>query len=211
MLVQDVMQTRIVTIKPDTMLPQALRLIGQRGVRHLPVVRGDELVGIVADRDVKRTLASAGSLKPLDLAQLVDRLRVSEIMTPTVITIGPRFPVEEAARVMIKEQIGALPVIEAGRLVGLVTERDVLRVFVAALGAGAPSSRLDVALGDGPSALTKLVEAIAGTGTAISSIVTVTGRDGTKEAVVRVATTDPGAAIEALEAQGFATRDTWRG
>jgi acetoin utilization protein AcuB len=128
-----------------------------------------------------------------------------------VITIGPRFPVEEAARVMIKEQIGALPVIEAGRLVGLVTERDVLRVFVAALGAGAPSSRLDVALGDGPSALTKLVEAIAGTGTAISSIVTVTGRDGTKEAVVRVATTDPGAAIEALEARGFATRDTWRG
>jgi acetoin utilization protein AcuB len=134
MLVQDVMQTKLFTVTPETTLPEALRLTGQRGVRHLPVLDGDRLVGIVSDRDLKRAMASpATSLVVHELNYLLDRLRVGEIMTRKVITIGRMFPIEAAGSLMVREKIGALPVTDDARLVGLVTETDVLRLFVRAL------------------------------------------------------------------------------
>jgi acetoin utilization protein AcuB len=212
MLVQDVMHTTLTTITPKTTLPQAMRLVQQRGIRHLPVVENGELVGIVSDRDLKRAMASpATSLEVRELNYLLDRLTVAEIMTRAVITIAPMFPVEEAARLMVKEKISALPVTEGGRLVGIVTETDVLELLVKAMGAGEPSSRLDVMLGDRPSALAEAVKAVEGAGATIASIVTLANRAGLKEAVIRVATINPGPAIKALEARGFAVRESWRG
>jgi len=212
MLVQDVMQTTVVTITPKTTLPEALRLVRQRGIRHLPVVENGELVGIVSDRDLKRAMASpATSLDVRELNYLLDRLSVAEIMTRAVVTIAPMFPVEEAARLMVEEKISALPVTEGGRLVGIVTETDVLELFVTAMGAGTPSSRLDVALGERPSALAEIVKAVEGAGVSISSIATLANPAGLKEAVIRVATINPGPAIRALEARGYAVREAWRG
>ena len=93
MLVQDVMQTKLHTVTPATTLPEALRLTSQRGVRHLPVLDGDRLVGILSDRDLKRAMASpATSLEVHELNYLLDRLRVEEIMTRTVITISRLLP-----------------------------------------------------------------------------------------------------------------------
>ena len=174
MLVRDVMQTKLHTVTPVTTLPEALRLTSQRGVRHLPVLDGDRLVGILSDRDLKRAMASpATSLEAHELNYLLDRLRVEEIMTRTVITIGPMFPIEEAARVcMVLEKIGALPVTEDGHLIGLVTETDVLRLFVRAMGAGEPSTRLDVMLDNRPHALAEAVQAIDAAGADIASIMT---------------------------------------
>lgn len=211
MLVQDVMQTKLYSVTPETTLPEALRLTGQRGVRHLPVLDGERLVGILSDRDLKRAMASpATSLESHELRYLLDRLRVKEIMTRAVITIGPTSPIEDAARLMVLEKIGALPVTEGERLIGLVTETDVLRLFVRAMGAGEPSTRLDVILGDRPHALTDVVQTIDGVDADISSLVTLTSADGLKEAVVRVRTINPGAAIRALEARGFKARQPWR-
>jgi acetoin utilization protein AcuB len=142
MLVQDVMQTKLFTVTPETTLPEALRLTGQRGVRHLPVLDGDRLVGILSDRDLRRTMASpATSLEAHELNDLLDRLRVGEIMTRTVITIGRMFPIEAAACLMVQEKIGALPVIDDGRLVGLVTETDVNEAEANALAAYLASLR----------------------------------------------------------------------
>jgi acetoin utilization protein AcuB len=212
MLVQDVMRSTVVTITPKTTLPQAIRLVQQRGIRHLPVVDNDKLVGIVSDRDLKLAMASpATSLEVRELNYLLDRLAVAEIMTRSVMTIAPMFPMEEAARLMVKEKISALPVTEGGRLVGIVTETDVLELLVKAMGAGEPSSRLDVALGDRPSALAEVVKAVEAAGATISSIVTLASRAGLKEAVIRVATINPGPTIKALEARGFTVRESWRG
>jgi acetoin utilization protein AcuB len=142
MLVQDVMQTKLFTVTPETTLPEALRLTGQRGVRHLPVLDGDRLVGILSDRDLRRTMASpATSLEAHELNYLLHRLRVGEIMTRTVITIGRMFPIEAAACLMVQEKIGALPVIDDGRLVGLVTETDVNEAEANALAAYLASLR----------------------------------------------------------------------
>jgi len=212
MLVQDIMQSAIVTVKPSTTLPEALRLVQQRGIRHLPVVDGALLVGIVSDRDLKRAMASpATSLERHELAYLLERVTLGEIMTRAVITIAPMFPVEEAARVMVKEKISALPVTEGGRLVGILTETDVLDLFVRAMGAGEPSSRLDVALPARPSTLTEVVETIEGAGAPISSIMTLRNREGLTEAIVRVATINPARAVQALTGKGYAVRDSWRG
>jgi acetoin utilization protein AcuB len=209
MLVQDVMQTKLFTVTPATTLPEALRLTAQRGVRHLPVVDGDRLVGILSDRDLKQAMASsATSLEVHELNYLLDRLRVDEIMTRPVITIAPMFPIEAAARVMLPAKIGALPVTESGRLVGLVTETDVLRLFVRAMGVSEPSSRLDVIVGNRPHALAEVVQAVEAAGAEISSLVTLAGEGGYKEVVMRIRTINPVPAVSLLQTRGFTARET---
>jgi len=213
MLVQDVMQRGVVIVSPDSTLAEVTRLLQRRGIRHLPVLDKGRLVGIISDRDLKAAMLSATiTTGGGGTAGMLDRLTAADVMQRAVVTIAPMFPVEEAARLMVTRKISALPVTEAERLVGIVTETDVLELFVRAMGVTEPSSRLDVTLGDEPHALARAVQAVEAAGIAISSVMTlrspVTGR---REAVIRVTTINPGPAIKALEAQGYAVRDSWRG
>ena len=211
MLVRDIMRTPVVTIQSDTTLPEAIRLAAQRGIRHLPVLEEGKLVGIVSDRDLKRAMASsATSLEVHELTYLLDKVRVREIMARAVITITPLFPIEEAARLMVQERIGALPVTEAGDLVGIVTETDLLELFVNTMGAGEPSGRLEVLLDSRPGGLVDIARALEEAGVIISSLVTLRNRDGIREAVIRIATLHTGPAIEALQARGYTVRDADR-
>jgi acetoin utilization protein AcuB len=211
MLVRDVMQSKLITIDPETTLPQAMRLAAERRVRHLPVVRDGDLIGIVSDRDLKQAMASpATSLEAHELNYLLNRLTVAEIMTRAVITIGAMSPIEEAARLLVQEKISALPVTAAGQLIGIVTETDLLELLVRAMGAGSPSTRLDLLLDDRPSGLAEIVAAIEQTGATIASIMTLTNRAGVRDVAVRIATIDPAPAVAALESRGFAVRQSWR-
>jgi acetoin utilization protein AcuB len=212
MLVEDVMQAAVITITPKTSLPEAMGLLRHRGIRHLPVVEDDTLVGIVSDRDLKGAMASpATSLEAHELRYLLDALTVDEIMTRAVITVGRTFPIEEAARLMVKEKVSALPVTERGRLVGIVTETDVLELFVKGMGAGEPSSRIDVRLGGNNATLADLVHAVEDASVEISSIMTLGGRAGQKDVVIRVRSMDPRPATANLEARGYAVRDPRKG
>jgi acetoin utilization protein AcuB len=212
MLVQDIMQANVVTVTPRTMLHEAITLTRERGIRHLPVLDGAELVGIVSDRDLKRAMASpATGLAAHESASLMERVAMRDVMTHPVITIGGAFPVEEAARVMVKEKISALPVTAAARLVGIVTETDLMRLFVRALGAGEPSSRLDVLLGRERTALADLVTTLEQAGVPISSIMTLVDGDGSREVIVRIATINPAPAVRALEGKGYAIRGPRQG
>jgi acetoin utilization protein AcuB len=212
MLVRDVMQTKLITASPHTTLPDALRLVAQRRVRHLPIVDADgDLVGIVSDRDLKQAMASpATSLEAHELLFLLNRLPLDQIMTRTVVTIGPMSPVEEAARLMVRQKIGALPVVEGGELVGILTETDVLELFVDALGAEVPSTRLEIVLGEDSAALGDVVSTIEAAGGTICSLVVLGNRTGRREVIVRVASIDPVDAVRALEAHGHAVREPWR-
>jgi acetoin utilization protein AcuB len=212
MLVRDVLTPNVISVSPKTTLPEAVRLMRERGIRHLPVVEDGKLVGIVSDRDLKRAMASpATSLEVHELTYLLNRLAVGEIMTRTVITIGAMFPVEEAARLMVMEKVSALPVTDADRLIGIVTETDVLELFVRAMGAGTPSSRLDVRLGDRQNALAEVVRLAEDAGAVVSSVMTLVDREGRKEAVLRLATINPGPTVKALEARGYTVTAPWRG
>jgi acetoin utilization protein AcuB len=211
MLVRDVMQAHPVTATAETRLSHLLRVLQQRGFRHVPIVEADRLIGIVSDRDVKQALASAAqSADGRERDRLLDGLTAGGIMTRNVMTIGPMFGVEDAARLMATRKISALPVTEGDRLVGLVTETDVLHLFVRAMGALEPSSRVDVVLGGPGASLGEIVRAIEATGTRISSVMTLEGPTGEREVVLRLATIDPRPALRALEAGGYRTRDTGR-
>ncbi len=212
MLVQDVMQRAVVVVSPETELSEAARLLRRRGIRHLPVLDQGSLIGIISDRDLKGAMGSAAMSQSGAEMGVSERLLAADVMTRTVITIAPMFPVEEAARLMVTKKISALPVTQDGRLVGIVTETDVLDLFVRAMGVTEPSSRLDVALGGEPHALDQVVQAVEASGAMISSIMTLKSPlTGMREAVIRVTTIAPGRVVGALEALGYAVRDSWRG
>ncbi len=131
MLVQDWMTPSPVSVPPDTGLFQAQRLMQERGFRHLLVMEDDELVGIISDRDVRLNLPSpASSLSVWELNYLLARLTVGQVMTRAIVTIGPRRPLGAAARLLLDHRIGALPVVEDGRVVGILTETDLLRALL---------------------------------------------------------------------------------
>jgi acetoin utilization protein AcuB len=202
MLVRDVMRVNVVTVTPRARVADAFRLTRERGVRHLPVVDDGALVGIVSDRDLKRAVPPSASGPAPEFASMT----VEQLMTRAVITTGPACSVEDAGRVMVSEKISALPVTEAGRLVGIVTETDVVALLVRALGASEPSSRLEVPFKRGGSALAGIVRAVEDTGVSIASLMTLATGDGYHEAILRVGTIDPRRVVAALERAGYAVR-----
>ena len=120
-----------ITIPPETPVLEARRVMQTRGIRHLLVVENGRLVGIVTDRDIRLNMPSpATTLSVWEVNYLLARLTVQETMTRTVIVVEPDGPAHEAARLMVTEKIGALPVVDGERLVGIVTETDFLRAFV---------------------------------------------------------------------------------
>jgi acetoin utilization protein AcuB len=134
MKVDALMTTELVTVTPETPILEARRLMLERRIRHLLVCDREgvdaKLLGIVTDRDIRLNLASpATSLSVWELNYLLARLTVGGVMRTALITVGPIRDSREAARIMIQHQIGALPVLDGGRLVGIVTETDILRAY----------------------------------------------------------------------------------
>jgi acetoin utilization protein AcuB len=124
-----------VTIAPEAPLGAALTAMREREIRHLPVVEPDgRLVGIVTDRDLRQaTLARFHALRGAERDLLVQ-----DVMTCAVVTIEPDAPVARAAALMYERRIGSVPVVEGGRMAGIVTERDLLRALVREAPARAP-------------------------------------------------------------------------
>jgi CBS domain-containing protein len=120
------MTDRPVTVKPDASVFSAYATMAERGIRHLLVVEGDRLVGIVSDRDLSKKMALHGARRPKDLQPLFDT-PVSAIMTREgFVTATPVTTLAEAARLLVYEKVSALPVLDGDRLVGLVTTEDLL-------------------------------------------------------------------------------------
>jgi acetoin utilization protein AcuB len=133
--VRELMTREPVTLKEDARLRDAVELVMVRRVRHLPVLAEDgRLVGIVTDRDVKRSLPSPlSAIAAEEYEMILDDTPVTRIMTrePFPIDVGAR--VAEALDILISSKVGGLPVVSAGQLVGIFTERDALRGYLALL------------------------------------------------------------------------------
>ena len=128
MRVRDIMTSKPITVDPETPMLDARQRMAEARIRHLVVVEGSRVTGIVTDRDVRLNLPSpATSLSVWEVNALLARLTVREIMSRSVIVVDPNRPAAEAARIMIDHKIGALPVVEGGRLAGIVTESDFVR------------------------------------------------------------------------------------
>jgi acetoin utilization protein AcuB len=205
MLVKNRMSADPVSVSPDDTLAQALRLTREHRIRHLPVVRDGDLVGILSDRDLRSAMPSPLEVEDAGRAARLGDTPVVQVMTAEVITTGPHDTVEDAARLLCRHRIGALPVVDAhGRLLGMISETDVLNAFAEILSAGGASSRLEISLTDRPGELAGVLQVLGDELrlNVTSLMVLPRGEGGRKTAVVHVATIDPREAIAALEAAG---------
>jgi acetoin utilization protein AcuB len=131
MRVRELMTGGVITVGPDTAVLDARHLMVKERIRHLLVTEGHMLVGMITDRDIRLNLPSqATSLSVWEVNHLLTKLTVGKVMTRSVITVGPDREARDAAQLMLDHKIGALPVLEGERLVGIVTETDMLRAFV---------------------------------------------------------------------------------
>lgn len=126
-----IMSPTLITVETHTSLRQAQRILDQYKIRHLFVMDGKRLVGIVTDRDLRKAAPSSKSpLTTHEREEFMDELKVVEVMSRKLITASPTTTVREAAKVMVHEKIGCLPVVDGHTLVGIVTETDLLEILV---------------------------------------------------------------------------------
>jgi acetoin utilization protein AcuB len=137
MKVHEIMTTPAVTVGVDMPVLEAQKLMVTSRIRHLPVTEGGRLLGVVTDRDIRLNLPSpATSLSVWEINYLIARLTVESVMTKAVITVTPERDAAAAAHLMLDHKIGALPVVDHGMVVGIVTETDMLRAFATMASAG---------------------------------------------------------------------------
>ena len=128
MKVEDRMTRDVITIGPKEGVSLAKHILDQKRIRCLPVVSDGKLVGIITDRDIRRALLSlATSHEDHEISCLLDTLQVQAVMTRRVISVTPETSIEAAAALLLAHKIGGLPVVDGERLVGILTEGDVLR------------------------------------------------------------------------------------
>lgn len=159
MLVRSRMTTSLHTVSPDTTIADALTLARAERIRHLPVMDGTKLVGLVTDRDLRSAVPPAW-VEADDYRKSVSTKKVSEVMSKAVITAAPTTPVEEASKLMYENRIGCLPVTDNDKLVGIITETDLLRSLVELFGANTPSTRVEIRMPNRAGELARVVRLI---------------------------------------------------
>ena len=127
--IRQIMQEKVITISSEDRLSTAQDIMRLGRVRHMPVVRGGKLVGIVSERDLLRVSLSSLSHKPETCRAFLEDVTIAEVMSTPPIVIDPEASTREAAGLMAEDKIGCLPVMRGGRLLGLVTQTDLLRFF----------------------------------------------------------------------------------
>lgn len=132
--VSALMTSDVLTLRSDQTLLDAMVFLREHPVRHVPVVDGDRLVGVVTDRDMKR--ATPSSLMTTDRDawhKTLESTPIGVIMTGSPVSIGPDTPLKAAVGLMVDKKFGCLPVVDGGKLVGIVTATDVMRSMFEAL------------------------------------------------------------------------------
>ncbi|HOU24103.1 MAG: Magnesium transporter MgtE [Chloroflexi bacterium ADurb.Bin180] len=189
MLVRERMTHNPITIKDDTSLDDALRIMRENKVRRLPILDASgKLVGIVSEKDLLYASPSpATSLSVWEIHGLLSRIRVSELMTKNVITVCEDCPIEEAARIMVDNKIGGLPVMRGNTMVGIITETDLFKTFLELMGAREQGTRFTLLVPEKPGMLAALAGRITQLGGNIVALGTFLGDDPTnRELMLKV-------------------------
>ncbi len=162
MFVGERMSHPVISIPPDMTIHDALSLFKREHIRRAPVVKYGKLIGIVTDKDLLHAEPSpATSLSVWEVNYLLSKITVSDVMTKEVLTVTEDTPLEEAARIMADNKIGGLPVMRDGRVVGIITETDLFKIFLELLGAREKGVRVTALVEDKPGILARITKAIA--------------------------------------------------
>jgi acetoin utilization protein AcuB len=173
MYVSNWMTAKVFTISSDNYLSDAIALMKEKSIKHIPVVKNGKLKGIISDRDIKEHSPSkATSLDMYELHYLLAKTKIKEIMKSKVITTTPYTPVEEAAMIMLDGNIGCLPVLEKGNLAGIISDRDIYRALVDITGVRHGGHRICVTIEDRPGSIKEVADIIRLNGYRLQSILT---------------------------------------
>jgi acetoin utilization protein AcuB len=203
MLVRERMTHNPVLCSPDLSVNDAFDLMKKEHIRRLPVVdKHGKLVGIVSDKDLLRVSPSpATTLSAYEIPYLLSKVKVNDVMTKKVITVSEDTPIEDAARIMVDNKIGGLPVVNGESVVvGIITETDIFKTFLELIGARKPGVRITMYVKDVRGELARMAKAVADVGGNIVATVEVPGTDSTNyEVLLKVTEASKDAVVEALK------------
>jgi acetoin utilization protein AcuB len=200
MKVKSLMIADPITITKKASIQEAIEVMKANSIRHLPVVSQDRgLEGFVTLADLKQGL----------IPSMLGDVSLDDLMIRHPISIHPEDDVEVAAQVIYKHKIGGMPVVADGKLVGILTESDILRAFIDMMGILTASSRIDVVLGDRPEALKQAVQIIHDLGGDIINVGMTTPQEETNRTYYfRLSACKTETIKTALEKAGFQVVDT---
>jgi acetoin utilization protein AcuB len=165
MFVSERMSYPVVTVDPEMPINEALTLMRREHIRRTPVIKDGKLVGIVSDKDLLNASPSpATSLSIWEMNYLLSKITVKDVMTKEVLTVTDDTPIEEAARVMADNKIGGLPVTRDEKVIGIITETDLFKIFLEMMGAREKGVRCTVIILNQPGELAKITQALTGVG-----------------------------------------------
>ena len=199
------MTRRPITVGEDASVNEALELMHREHIRRLPVVdKEGKLVGIVSELDLLKVSPSpATTLSIYEIPYLLARIKMRDIMTRDVITVTEDTPLEEAARIMADNKIGGLPVMRGDKLVGIITETDIFKIFLEMLGGRETGVRITLTVPEKKGMLAKITGKIAEIGGNILALGTLMGEDpSTREVTVRVSDVTKEDLVAAIEGLG---------
>jgi acetoin utilization protein AcuB len=166
MFVRERMTRNVITVAPDVSVTEAMSLMRAKKIRRLPVIdQAGKLAGIVSEQDLLYASPSpATSLSIWEMNYLLAKLKVRDVMTSKVITVSEDTPLEEAAATMADNKIGGLPVTSGDKIVGIITETDLFKVFTSLLGARRAGVRVTAMISETKGTLAKITSAVSAAG-----------------------------------------------
>ena len=210
MKVRERISRDLAIVNPDTTIADAFQLMQDRRVRRLPVMSKNKLVGIVTIKDLNKVSpSSATSLSIFELNYLLVKTKIKDILPKNmkVITIEADANIERAAVLMREHQIGGIPVLEDGNLVGIITETNIFDAFIDILGVSRPGTRIDMEVDERVGAVAAVTGIIAQHGISIENIVLVEKELGLYDLILRLDTTEADEAVISLRHNGFKILD----
>ncbi|WP_130863971.1 CBS and ACT domain-containing protein [Bacilliculturomica massiliensis] len=205
MYVKDRMTKDPVSIQADAPINELIGLIRDKGLKRIPVLDGEKVVGIVTDGDVEKVSPTkATTLSVFEINYLLSKMTVKDAMSKKVFTITPDDLIEEAAIEMRANRISALPVVENGQLVGIVTESDLMDALIDMLGARVVGTRFVIYTEDKPGILADVCSEVAKMGGNINHMAVIKYDDKkAADLILRLDTLDAEPIIQRLESKGY--------
>ena len=206
MKVRDIMSTNVVTVDEKTSIHDARKIMEAHRIRRLPVMKKDKLVGLVTERMLLEASPSpATSLSIHELHYLLAKMTVKDIMVKNPYTVSPDMPVEEGLQLGQEKGYGAFPVVEDGRLVGVVTESDIVRLMTRVLGVKEKGKRIDVKASNDFGNMKKIMDILDKNKTVLLSMMTLPPEEWEKDwlVVLRVMSENADPIAKELKSSGF--------
>lgn len=165
MFVGERMSHPVISVSPDEPINEVLAMFRKEHIRRAPVMKHGKLVGIVSERDLlNASPSSVTTLSVWEMNYLISKVKVKDVMTRKVIAVDKDTPIEEAARIMADKKIGGVPVTSSDKIVGMITETDLFKVFLELMGARQKAIRVTATIPEQPGELAKVTKAIASNG-----------------------------------------------